>query len=89
MNKDITISETEYKELQNIKKSRAKQMKRQNDFIKENYNRFSVTLPKKYTKEYINEITGESVNGLINRLVTDEIERRGKLKLSDDELPFK
>jgi len=89
MSNDIKIDIAEYERLNKIKESRTKQMKRQNEFIKDNYNRFSVTLPKKYTKEYINEITGESVNGLINRLVTDEIERREKLKLSDDELPFK
>ena len=89
MSNDIKMDIAEYERLNKIKESRTKQMKRQNEFIKDNYNRFSVTLPKKYTKEYIKEITGESVNGLINRLIADEIERREKLKLSDDELPFK
>jgi len=89
MGNDIKMDIAEYERLNKIKESRTKQMKRQNEFIKDNYNRFSVTLPKKYTKEYINEITGESVNGLINRLVADELERREKLKLCDDELPFK
>ena len=46
------------------------QYKRQNEFIKENYDRVSVTLPKG-TKERI-QATGESVNGFLCRLVEQE-----------------
>mgnify|MGYP003581754543 CR=1 FL=1 len=46
------------------------QYKRQNKFIKENYDRVSVTLPKG-TKERI-LATGESVNGFLCRLVAQE-----------------
>lgn len=51
----------------NAKKILQKQYNRQNEFIKNNYDRISVTLPKG-TKERI-AATGESVNGFINRLV--------------------
>lgn len=58
-----------------------KQYKRQNEHIKENYDRVSVTLPKG-TKERI-KAKGESINGYITRLVLadlDESEREN----SDD-----
>ena len=44
-----------------------KQYKRQNEHIKENYDRISITLPKG-TKERIKS-KGESINGYITRLV--------------------
>ena len=49
-----------------------KRYKYQNDYIKDSYDRVSVTLPKG-TKNRITE-TGETVNGLINRLVREYLE---------------
>ena len=54
------------------KKILEKQYARQNDYIKKNFDRVSVTLPKG-TKERI-AATGESVNGFINRLVAEALE---------------
>lgn len=51
----------------------AKQYKRQNEYIKDNYDRVSVTLPRG-TKDRIKAL-GLSVNGLINSLVLAELER--------------
>ena len=45
------------------------QYKRQNEFIKDNYDRQTVTLPKG-TKEKI-KARGETVNGLVNRLIKE------------------
>jgi hypothetical protein len=50
-----------------------KQYKRQNEHIKNNYYRASVTLPKGTDKRI--KATGETVNGFINRLVDDELNR--------------
>ena len=50
-----------------------KQYARQNDFIKENYDRTTVTLPKG-TKERI-KATGNTVNGFITNLVLSELDR--------------
>ena len=58
--------ETQKKALEALKRQE-KQYQRQNNFIKESYDRVSVTLPKG-TKERIKE-RGETVNGLINKLV--------------------
>ena len=55
------------------KKTLEKQYKRQNDYIRNNYDRVSVTLPAG-TKERI-RATGESVNGIINRVLLQELER--------------
>ena len=49
-----------------------KQYKRQNEHIKENYDRISITLPKG-TKERI-KAKGESVNGYITRLVLADLD---------------
>lgn len=49
-----------------------KQYKRQNDYIKNSYDRVSITLPKG-TKERI-KATGESINGLINVLVLEYLD---------------
>lgn len=51
-----------------------KQYKRQNDYIKNAFDRVSVTLPKG-TKEKITA-SGESVNGFINRLVKEYFENQ-------------
>lgn len=48
-----------------------KQYKRQNEHIKENYDRVSVTLPKG-TKERI-KAKGVTVNGYITRLVLSDL----------------
>ena len=49
-----------------------KQYKRQNEHIKENYDRISITLPKG-TKERIKS-KGESINGYITRLVLADLD---------------
>lgn len=51
-----------------------KRYKKQNEYIKNSYDRISVTLPKG-TKDRINA-TGESVNGYITRLVLEDLERQ-------------
>ena len=43
-----------------------------NEKIKENYDRISVTLPKGTKQQIIDK--GETVNGLINRLVKEYLE---------------
>lgn len=50
-----------------------KTYKRQNEHIKNNYDRVSVTLPKG-TKEKI-AATGETVNGFINRVVAAALDQ--------------
>jgi len=60
--------ETQKKALEALERQR-KQYQRQNDFIKENYERVSVTLPKG-TKDKIKE-TGQTVNGYINKVVME------------------
>ena len=50
-----------------------KQYKRQNEHIKENYDRISITLPKG-TKERIKS-KGESINGYITRLVLTDLDK--------------
>lgn len=54
------------------KKRLENQYKRQNQHIKDNYDRISITLPKG-TKERI-QAKGESLNGYINRLVAEDLE---------------
>lgn len=49
-----------------------KQYRRQNEHIKENYDRVSITLPKG-TKERI-KAKGETVNGYITRLVMSDLD---------------
>ena len=50
-----------------------KQYKRQNEHIKENYDRISITLSKG-TKERIKS-KGESINGYITRLVLTDLDK--------------
>lgn len=69
MNKDI-----EKKALEALKRQE-KQYKRQNEYIKASFDRVSVTLPKG-TKEKIMSC-GESVNGYINKLVSEDLKKRG------------
>lgn len=63
--------ETEQRALKALEQQK-KRYKYQNDYIKDSYDRVSVTLPKG-TKNRITE-TGETVNGLINRLVREYLE---------------
>ena len=65
MKKDI-----EKKALQALERQ-TKQYKRQNDFIKNSYDRVSVTLPKG-TKQRITD-TGQSVNAFINDAVMERL----------------
>lgn len=60
-----------------------KQYKRQNEHIKETYDRVSVTLPKG-TKERI-KAKGESINGYITRLVLADLDESGSE--SNDDIP--
>ena len=63
-----------------------KQYKRQNEHIKENYDRVSITLPKG-TKERI-KATGESINGFIIRSVLADLDRlEGKAEQTGPEEP--
>ena len=56
-------------------RDKEKQYKRQNEYIKNNYYQRSITMPKHY-KELIQQ-TGETANGLVNRLLREEFKRRG------------
>lgn len=58
-----------------------KQYRRQNEHIKEKYDRVSITLPKG-TKERI-KASGETVNGYITRLVISDLDR-----IESGKLPF-
>lgn len=59
-------------DMRQAKKTLEKQYKRQNEYIKDNYDRVSITLPKG-TKERIKN-TNESINGFITRVVLQELE---------------
>ena len=62
-----------------------KQYKRQNEYIKKNYFRQTVII-KNDIKERLNNILqpGESMNGLINQLLLDELEKRERLQDHED-----
>ena len=62
--------ETEKKALAALERQK-KQYQRQNNYIKENFERVSVTLPKG-TRERI-KATGQTVNGFINKVVLDNL----------------
>lgn len=63
-----------------------KQYKRQNEHIKNNYDRVSLTLPKG-TAERI-KAQGMTINGYINKLVLEDLEKlERKSNPTDDELP--
>lgn len=65
----MAVKDKSKKELQEYVSNR---YKRQNEKIKENYDRISVTLPKGTKQQIIYK--GETVNGLINRLVKEYLE---------------
>ena len=66
--------ETEKKGLAALERQK-KQYQRQNNYIKGNFDRVSVTLPKG-TRERI-KATGESVNSFINKVVKKELDKKG------------
>ena len=55
------------------KKRVSQQYKRQNEHIKNNYDRISITLPKG-TKERILQ-KEDSINGYVNRLIMQDLEK--------------
>ena len=65
--------ETEKKALAALDRQR-KQYARQNDYIKNNFERVSITLPKG-TKDKIKK-TGQTVNGFINNVVKKELDKK-------------
>jgi len=66
--------ETEKKALAALERQK-KQYQRQNNYIKGNFDRVSVTLPKG-TKQRIMS-TGQSVNSFINNVVKKELDKKG------------
>ena len=66
--------ETEKKALAALERQK-KQYQRQNNYIKGNFDRVSVTLPKG-TRERI-KATGDSVNSFINKVVKKELDKKG------------
>lgn len=60
-----------------------KRIKRQNEKVKENYDRISVTLPKG-TKDRI-QAQGLTINGFVNQLVLDKLD---ELENKNNECPF-
>ena len=66
--------ETEKKALAALEREKAR-FKRQNEWTAQNYERQTITLPKG-TKDKIKAFTGESVNGYINRLVREDLQKR-------------
>lgn len=67
------------------------QYKRQNNYIKDNFDRMSIVLPKG-TKEKIKELTGQSCNAYISALVLENLEKleskTGTQANDPDECPF-
>lgn len=72
------MNEKEKEQLEKLKV----RYKKQNDKIKNNYDRISVTLPKGM-KEEIKTKTGKSINSFINELVENELK-----KYESDKVPF-
>lgn len=65
-----------------------KQYKRQNQYLKEKYDRISVTVPKG-TKDWIRENTGKTVNQFFNDLLREYREKHTEEENSDFlEYPF-
>lgn len=60
-----------------------KRIQKQNDRIRENYDRISVTLPKG-TKDRI-QAQGLTINGFVNQLVLDKLD---ELENNNNECPF-
>lgn len=53
------------------------QIKRQNEFIAEKYDRFTLTFPKGMKEKYkaYAESKGMSLNGYINKLITEDMKQ--------------
>lgn len=77
------MNEKEKEQLEKLKV----RYKKQNDKIKDNYDRISVTLPKG-TKEEITRKTGMSINAFINELVENELKKIESDQTKDFEIPF-
>ena len=84
---DIVIDKKELEKLKKIEESRKKQLNRQNQFIADNYDRVSVTLPKG-TKEEI-KASGYSINNFINIAVQEKLDKIKLLNSDNEDLPFK
>lgn len=54
-----------------------KRMKKQNDYIKQNFDRVSVVMEK--GKKELIEKSGSSINGFINAAIDNELKKRGLL----------
>lgn len=88
---DFKDMKTDKQKLENLKK----RYQKQNQHIRDCYDRISVTLPKGYKDIIVNN--GDSINGYINRLVTTDLRSRGLLSgsdlssnnVDDSELPFR
>ena len=72
------MNDKDIKQLERLKE----RYKKQNDSIKNNYDRISVTLPKGM-KEEIKTKTGKSINSFINELVENELK-----KYNSNQVPF-
>ena len=62
-----------------------KQYRRQNEYIKQNYDRVSITLPKG-TKDRI-QAAGETANGLIKRLVLNWLDTHQERTQAPEDAP--
>jgi len=69
MNKD-----TEKRALAALEREKAR-YKRQNEWTAQNYERQTVTMPNG-TKARIKAVTNESINGYINRLIKEDLQKR-------------
>ena len=71
------------------KKRLEKQYKRQNEYIKNNYDRISVTFPAK-TKERIKRAQADSINGYITRVILADLDRLEGIKgtVEPEEIPI-
>ena len=65
-----------------ILNSAKKRLKRQNAYIKTNYDRVSIVMQK--GRKAAIEKTGESLNGFINAAIERELKRRGLLDNNQD-----
>ena len=64
---------TDAEKIEKLLKSREKQYKRQNDFIKNNYDRVAVLLPHGVKDRIKN--SGLSVNSFINSAILEKLEK--------------
>lgn len=76
----MALNENEMKKLEKLNA----RYKKQNDLIKDGYDRISVIIPKG-TKERI-KAQGESINSFVNRLVLAELERLERQKIQERDI---